>query len=59
MYLIQIHVYLKPFQCFDNNFQLHLVSFGRLLLLLNDVTNQEKQQQKNSEIFLFFFPISL
>lgn len=40
-YLIHIHVHLKPFQCFNNYFQLHLVSFGRVLLLLDDVTARE------------------
>ena len=37
-YLVHIHVHLKPFQCFNNYFQLHLMSFGWVLLLLNDVT---------------------
>lgn len=40
-YLIHIHVHLKPFQCFNNYFQLHLVSFGRVLLLLDDVAAWE------------------
>lgn len=36
--LIQIHVHLKPFQCFDNHFQFQLVSFAWVLQLLNEVT---------------------
>lgn len=39
-YLIDINVHLKPFQCFDNYFQLQLVSFAWVPLLLDDVTAQ-------------------
>lgn len=37
-YLIQVHVHLEPFQCFDDDFQLELVGPSWVPLLLDNVT---------------------